>query len=235
DPKTGDLEGVTMKVGNSEKSSMPNSVVFISAPRGRVIPKPDEAAIHVILDDGTLHFQSFAPERADEYDIANFKHLSRETIMNLGRRNEDGTFRPTERQRSVAELKQIVSQAEAARKSLGNLPARDMDKALAQMNENFRDRYVRRYRVEVAQRFSIPLACVAISLLAIPLAIYIRPSAKTLGFAIALGLTFTYYVLVQWGVKVGLSGSALGVPLIYAPNILLGGIGLALMIRTVRR
>jgi len=79
------------------------------------------------------------------------------------------------------------------------------------------------------------MACVAVSLLAIPLARYIRPSAKTLGFAVALALTFTYYVLVQWGVKLALSDSPVGTTMIFMPNFLLGGIGAFLMVRTVRQ
>ncbi len=100
------------------------------------------------------------------------------------------------------------------------------------------DKYMRRYKAEIAERLSMPLACVFVILLAIPLAIYIRPSAKTLGFAIALGLTFAYYILLKWGVQLTRSTSALssiGVPMIFMPNIVLGGIGMILMRRTLRQ
>jgi len=215
DPKTEDLRDVSMKLGNAE-GSLNNGEVFISAPMGRIVPNEESATISFVLRDGDLHFRSHNPGRESEYDVASFSCLTRAMTLDIGNRSDEGTFKKSEKMMTVAELRRDIRDAQAGKTV-------KKSKSLC------------RERVELAKRFSVPLACVAVILLAIPLAVYIRPSAKTLGFAIALALTFAYYVLVQWGVKLGLAGSPLGGPVIFMPNLLLGGIGVVLMVRTIRQ
>jgi lipopolysaccharide export system permease protein len=88
---------------------------------------------------------------------------------------------------------------------------------------------------ELHQRRSIALACLAFVLLGVPLAIRVRPTGKAIAFSIAFGLILFYYGMLKWGVSLSQSGSALGAFVIFLPNFLVGGVGVLLFIRTVRR
>jgi lipopolysaccharide export system permease protein len=237
DPKNGDLRDVTMKLGNAEQGSLNDSEIFISAPRGRLIPDEKNVTLSFVLEDGTLHFRSQNPQRANEYDVATFARLTRATPLDIGKRTDAGAFKRTEAMMTVGQLRRAIAEAEKFDRLWRTLAPEEFQARVArgEAGTYVKEKYLRRYRVELAQRFSIPMACVAVILLAIPLALYIRPSAKTLGFAVALALTFTYYVLVQWGVKLALSDSPVGTTMIFMPNFLLGGIGAFLMVRTVRQ
>jgi lipopolysaccharide export LptBFGC system permease protein LptF len=84
-------------------------------------------------------------------------------------------------------------------------------------------------RVVLLQRYSNPLACLALILIGMPLAIYVRPSGKSVGFALSFGLLFIYYILMKWGASLGEMGRPLGSLAIFSPNILLGVIGCILI------
>jgi len=240
DPKTGELREVAVKLGNADKvkGQLTDSDVLITAPRGRIVPNMEDAAIGLELLDGMLHFRNQDPQRADEYDIVSFRRLTRSNSLDIGRRANDGTFKKDENMMSIGELRGFIADALRFRDLAGRVSKDELDRRIMTGQApgwDIKDKYLYAAQMDLAQRFSIPLACVAVTLLAIPLAVYLKPSAKTLGFAIALGLTFTYYVLVQWGVKMGLSGSPWGFPMVFLPNLLLGGIGLILMWRSVRQ
>jgi lipopolysaccharide export system permease protein len=84
-------------------------------------------------------------------------------------------------------------------------------------------------RVALLQRFSNHLACLALILIGMPLAVYIRPSGKSAGFAISFGLLFVYYLLMKWGASLGEVNHPLTTFAIFSPNILLGSIGCVLI------
>lgn len=92
-----------------------------------------------------------------------------------------------------------------------------------------------RYWTELLQRFSVPLACLAFALVAIPLAVYVRPTAKAIAFAISFLLIFMYYGLLNYGISLGKTGSSAAAFAIFLPNILLMLIGSLLIYRTVMK
>ena len=91
------------------------------------------------------------------------------------------------------------------------------------------------HKIEFLQRFSIPLACIAFALIAIPLGVYARPTGKAVAFAISFLLILLYYGLLQYGVSLGRTGSALAPFAIFFPNVLLAGVGAVLLYRMVMR
>ena len=149
--------------------------------------------------------------------------------------------RQWERQEDIPALEAELARREAIlRKADGDVevPTIEEIQAIFDSGEGgvYRDvKYDWLYVSELAKRFSLPLACISVILLAIPLAIFIKPSAKTLGFAVALALIFIYYILLEWGAKMALSGHPWGVPLTFLPNLLLGGIGVVFMRRTLQQ
>ncbi len=78
---------------------------------------------------------------------------------------------------------------------------------------------------EYVQRQAVSLAFFAFALIGVPLAIWIRPSGKSWGILLAIGLMLIYYVLMQWGLSLVEEERAFGVAVAFLPNILFSVIG----------
>ncbi len=92
-------------------------------------------------------------------------------------------------------------------------------------------------RNELIQRFTMPLAVVAFVLIAIPLAIEIRPRAKSLSLLIAIGLIVGYYALFVMAGNVSANGAGwfTAILMYMLPNLIIGGIGCWMMKRALMR
>jgi hypothetical protein len=90
-------------------------------------------------------------------------------------------------------------------------------------------------RVEYWQRFTVPMACIVMPLLAFPLGMAIRPQGKLLAYAVAFAVILVYYGLLNFGVSVGRSGSEWTGAAMFAPNALLGIVGSVLAWREMGR
>jgi LPS export ABC transporter permease LptF/LPS export ABC transporter permease LptG len=87
----------------------------------------------------------------------------------------------------------------------------------------------REARVELHRRLAFPLACFAFALIAVPLGAQPRRGGRAAGSLIAVLLIAAYYLISIMGAGMAREGKlspALG---LWAANILLGGIGLALL------
>lgn len=116
-----------------------------------------------------------------------------------------------------------------------------VDEAGRRLDRTWRDYFAARN--EFLQRFTLPLAALAFAIVAVPLAIELRPRAKSFAFLIALGLMVFYYVLLTVANSIGSSG-ALGADLwgwvitsvvFLAPNAVLGVVGVLMMRRMLNR
>ncbi len=58
-----------------------------------------------------------------------------------------------------------------------------------------------KYRVEVHKKFSIPVACMVLGLIALPLGISTQRHTKATGFLVAIGVIAVYYQLIENGEK----------------------------------
>jgi lipopolysaccharide export LptBFGC system permease protein LptF len=90
-----------------------------------------------------------------------------------------------------------------------------------------------RAQVEYQKKFAIPFACLAFSLIGVPLGIIVRRSGKMVGAGIGLGVIIIYYVLLQIGQTIGFRGGVPAPIAIWMPNILTGITGIILIIRTI--
>jgi len=89
-------------------------------------------------------------------------------------------------------------------------------------------------RVEINKKFSIPAACLAFGIIALPLGLNNRRGGKGSGFAISMALIALYYVLLFNGEEAARFGKVPGWVAMWAPNILLSTAGLFLLIRRNR-
>ncbi len=140
------------------------------------------------------------PEDKGAYDVINFDTLTRGIVPTFDK-IEKGYFEKAPAEMSVGELRQQIKQKDKGRK----------------------------YSVELYQRFSVPLACIAFALIAFPLAVYVRPTGKAIAFGISFLLILLYYGLLQYGVALG---SAVA---IFLPNLLIAGVGGFMLYRITSR
>ena len=91
-----------------------------------------------------------------------------------------------------------------------------------------------RYEVEVQKKFSIPAACIVFVLIGGPLAVRYRQAGVAMVVAASLLIFCAYYVSLVGGEE--LADELILGPFwaMWAPNVLFGGVGLALLWRSVK-
>ncbi len=80
------------------------------------------------------------------------------------------------------------------------------------------------------KKFSIPVACLAMGLLAMPLGIQTRNSKKAFGIGLCLIFFLLYYLLLSFGSALGENGRYPPIVGMWLPNVVLGGFGIFLLI-----
>ncbi|HOR28815.1 MAG TPA: LptF/LptG family permease, partial [Candidatus Sumerlaeota bacterium] len=70
---------------------------------------------------------------------------------------------------------------------------------------------------EYIRRFVFPAACFVFALIGVPISIWVRPSGKSWGILLAIGLMLIYYVLMQWGLSMVEDGKQLGLAMSIFP------------------
>ena len=114
-------------------------------------------------------------------------------------------------------------------------PSRELDTVplyrLAYRTAGVEPPRVREARIEFHRRLALPVACLMLALVGIPLGVSSRKGGKSGAFVITVGLAFLYYMgqmsLVRLADQGALSPALAG----WLPNIVFGAAGLILMIR----
>jgi lipopolysaccharide export system permease protein len=84
------------------------------------------------------------------------------------------------------------------------------------------------------KKFSIPVACLAMGLLAVPLGIQARNSKKAFGIGLGLLFFLLYYILLSVGTAYGENGRYPPVVGMWMPNLILGGFGIYLLVMSAK-
>ncbi|HNY26393.1 MAG TPA: LptF/LptG family permease [Candidatus Sumerlaeota bacterium] len=188
------------------------------------------------LRDGTIHFMG---NRNDtEYYVFHFDTLKQSMMTSrdgMGRSGKDIDDRMlgltlTDMGDEIAYRRGLLQEKEEKAKAEKNRESEDQKKAPREQRDI--------YAMEAAtyQRISISLACFAFVLIGVPLAIYIRPSGKSVGISVAFGLLLVFYGFLYSGEHLTRSGSlVLGPFFMFLPIVLLSGIGAYLLHRVVHR
>ena len=196
----------TSNTATSDQKKM--NKILIMAAQGGIESHPEQRLIQLHLFDGSIHVNE--PSTPHNYTLFEFTQLTKDLYPEIDDL-EGGVYDKAAEEMTLDELRQQIKTYTLAGKR-GRLA-----------------------KVEMDQRFSIPLACLAFALIGFPLGIYMRPSGKSAGFAIAISLIFIYYWLLKWGSSLGKQGGELSTLIIFSPNIILSVLGLILIIRMVRR
>jgi lipopolysaccharide export system permease protein len=88
--------------------------------------------------------------------------------------------------------------------------------------------------MEFHKKFSIPIACLALGLLAVPLGIQSSSAKRSFGLVLGLISFLFYYLLLSVGSVFGETGTYPPVIGMWVPNIVMGGLGLYLLIKTAK-
>jgi len=86
--------------------------------------------------------------------------------------------------------------------------------------------------VEFHKKFSIPFACIALGILAVPLGIQSSSSRKSAGLGIGLIAFLMYYLLLSAGLVFSEAGNISPVLGMWMPNFIMGGMGIFLLYKT---
>ena len=85
------------------------------------------------------------------------------------------------------------------------------------------------YVTEFHKRFSIPFSSFLFVLIATPLGIHVRKSGRFSGFSLSIALALSYYLIYILGETLGDKAVISPALAVWIPNILLGGVGMALL------
>jgi lipopolysaccharide export system permease protein len=190
-----------------EDKRQPDIVSTVVAPEGRLIGEPEKFIYHLILSNGTIH-QTNPKERSANSIQFNTYKLSLDFKKQAGK----AAKRKKDREEmSVAELRQYIE-------NYSKSDPEDYHKA----------------RILLHRRFSIPVACLALGLLAFPLGIQPQSTKRSFGLILCLFFFFLYYLLLTVGYSLGKSGVYPPVIGMWLPNFVMTGIGLYFLWQTGR-
>jgi lipopolysaccharide export system permease protein len=83
-------------------------------------------------------------------------------------------------------------------------------------------------------KFSIPFACFAMGILAVPLGVQSKSAKRSFGVGLGVFFFLGYYIILSAGEVYGKTGLYPPVIGMWAPNIIMGGIGCFLLIQCAR-
>jgi LPS export ABC transporter permease LptF/LPS export ABC transporter permease LptG len=168
-----------------------------------VIADPEQGKLELHLIDGSVHQVNVADP--DHYGLSAFGE--RDWPIEVTTPGEEQAPVPTVAELPIADLR------------AGRLPAGAIDPALEQVLA----------RIELQRRFAFPAACLAFAMLAIPLGARPRRGGRAVGFLATLLLVSAYYVLFTLGAGLARNGTLPPWLGIWMPNVLVAGVGLALL------
>ena len=87
----------------------------------------------------------------------------------------------------------------------------------------------KRYLIEMHNRFALPVACVVLMLLGVPLGVNSRRGGKSAGFVFTILLVFVYYFLSSTGIQLGHQSRLPAAIAVWAANILFAAAGIFLL------
>lgn len=207
------------------------SEALIFAQSGMIRGDLNTRGVELELDDGTIFPITVLEVRPKEgrstYRRENPERETTITFESLAREMKpesdfDDLDRMDPRQMQFAELRAIANQE----------PEGQMVDRRGRMTEEW-EAYLE-VRNEMFQRLSLPWSLLAFVLIAVPLAVELRPRAKSFAFIVSLALITIYYVMITAAGAVGMANSPFTFAAYLSPNILIGGIGLFLFWRVQR-
>ena len=181
-----------------------NIVSTVVAPRGKLFSEPDEYIYNLLLYNGVI-YQADVKNRSTKYiDFDTYE-------IQLDIEQVSSSLQPRPKHRKEMNLVEL-------RNYLNNRTQRD---------SNYYNTLM-----ELHKKFSIPIACFALGLLAVPLGIQSGSTKKSFGLVLGMVFFLIYYLLLTAGLVFGETGTCPPVIGMWVPNVVMGVLGLYLLIKT---
>jgi len=181
-----------------------NIVSTVVAPRGKLSSEPDEDVYHLLLYNGVIY----------QVDV----------------KNRSTNYINFETYEVRLDIKQAVSSFKQGKKHIKEMNLVELRNYLN--NSTRRDNKYYNALMELHKKFSIPIACFALGLLAVPLGIQSGSTKKSFGLVLGMIFFLIYYLLLTAGLVFGETGVCPPVMGMWFPNIVMGGLGLYLLVKT---
>jgi lipopolysaccharide export system permease protein len=178
----------------------------IVAPRGRIAADASSRTIRLRLYNGAINQVDTTNQSAQAIAFGTYE-------MNL-------------------DLKKLIAKkGSAKRKSLDEMSISELRNHLKEYRK--RDKHYNNARMRFHQIFSLPVACFALGLLAIPLGMQSKTGKRTVGIVTGIPFFLLYYILLSVGWALGESGTLYPVVGMWAPNGIMATIGIYLYHRSL--
>lgn len=199
-----DLKNNTLIDVFIEDQRTKNIVSTVIAPKGELLSEPNKLVFRLRLFNGTINQVDLKSRSVHSIIFDTYD-------INL-------------------DLKRAVSAAKGVLKD-------EEEMSLSELRQYLKDATIKDDQyyltlMEFHKKFSIPFACFALGLLALPLGIRSRPAKQSFGLGLGLVFFLAYYLLLSAGWVFGEAGVYPPVIGMWVPNIVMGGIGLFLLVRT---
>lgn len=195
-----------------------NDDVLIFASSGLIEGDIDSGVLHLRLEDGTIHPRKVGGEQED----VRLSFAAMSQMIRPEADEEEGLRDP--RLLTHSELQEFISNPPT------HVPV--LRAGNRRMNKEWQHHH--RCRTELHRRIQMPFSILAFALMAVPLAIELRPQAKSASFLLAIMLILLYYAGISWATSVGSGGGNWVGLAMLTPNVLISGIGLVLFWRSQR-
>ena len=181
-----------------------NIVSTIMAPKGRMFADPEKLVFHLKLYQGTINQVNLGNRSAHSINFDGYD-------VNL-------------------DFKKPLTASNGGPKDEDEMHFGDLREYL----KTFPKKNAQYYSalIELHKKFSIPFACLALGLLAVPLGIQSESAKRSTGLGLGMIFFLIYYVMLSAGSVFGEAGVYPPMIGMWVPNIALGSLGLFLLTKT---
>jgi LPS export ABC transporter permease LptF/LPS export ABC transporter permease LptG len=186
-----------------DRRGQPKSQLILSR-TGRLVVDSAKKSVRVELGEGVRH--TFDVAKPKDYDQEKFKSLA--FALPLDAFFPKATLSKGDREMTLGELSSEIRE---------RLAKGEGRKATA------------RFEVEWHKKFAISTACLVFGMLGLGLSLGNRKEARSAAFALSIAVIFVYYVLIRLGEQAGDTGLMPPFLSMWAANLVLGAMAIALL------
>jgi len=150
-----------------EDKRQPDIISTVVAPEGRLVSESGKFIFHLLLSNGTIHQTNLKERSATSIQFATYK-------LSLDFKKEMDDFEDREKHREAMSIKELRQYME--------------DRA----SKEGKDQDYYKVKIVLHRRFSIPLACLAMGLVAFPLGIQSKSAKRSFGLVLCLFFFLLY-------------------------------------------
>ena len=184
-----------------------NIIATVVAPRARLFSEPEKLALHLRLHKGTINQVNIENKSVNtiSFNTYDINLYAARAVSKVQKGEKD------KEEMSIAELYRYL--------------------------KDYGDKDGRYYRtlMDFHKKFSIPFSCFFLGLLAVPLGCQSKSGRKSYGLGLGLIFFLLYYFLLAAGWGFGESGTYPPLIGMWMPNIVAGGMGFFLLVRTANK